>query len=125
MNTNLILNQKRIWLLATYLALYGAIELPAQEPPRLSAKGFNEGLELSWPATAQKVDGSVVRPYFELQRSYDFQHWQPVGERHRAATARGASMLSATLGLAEPHAYYRLLSIEPTATTKLGSGGAE
>src|SRR6266536_2008909 len=97
----------------------------SQEPARLSASHSNAGLELSWPATAQKADGSVVRPHFELQRTFDLQRWQPIGQRQRAATTAPGQTLSMTLALDGPSAFYRLLSIEPSTVAKLGSGGAE
>jgi hypothetical protein len=51
--------------------------------------------------------------------------WQPFGERLRAATTTSGEPLSAPLGLDQPHAFYRLLSIQPSNAEKLGSGGAE
>src|SRR6266540_2604805 len=78
----------------------------SQEPARLSAGHSNSGLELSWPATVQKPDGSVVRPYFELQRTFDLQRWEPIGERQRALTATFGQSLGATLPLDDSHAFY-------------------
>src|SRR5712692_1746436 len=97
----------------------------ASEPPKLSVVRSGTGLALSWPATVQRPDGSIIRPYFELQRSTDLQHWQPIGERQRAAAAAPDQSLSAPLALGEPRAFYRLLSVDPLAGTGLGSGGAE
>src|SRR5882724_9571305 len=97
----------------------------AEEPTRLSAKRSNARLELSWPATTPRADGSVVRPYFELQRTFDFQRWEPIGERQRAATAALGQSLSATQPLDDSKAFYRLLSIERNQIAKLGNGGAE
>src|SRR6266545_171269 len=102
-----------------------ALKAMAEEPTRLSAKRSNDGLELSWPATSEEADGSVVRPYFELQRTFDLQRWQPIGERQRALTATFGQSLGATLPLDDSHAFYRLLSIEPNPIAKLGNGGAE
>ena len=114
-------------MLSPIIALVVLVALPvrSQEPTRLSASHSNAGLELSWPATAQKSDGSVVRPYFELQRTFDLQRWQPIGERQRAAATAPGQTLNMTLALDGPSAFYRLLSIEPTTVAKLGSGGAE
>src|SRR5262245_12263896 len=114
-----------IYLRLGAMACFVVLPALSQEPMWLSASRSNASLALSWPAMIQKPDGSVVRPYFELQRSYDFQHWQPVSERQRAVGVSGNSILSATFGLDEPHAFYRLLSIEPSSGAKLGSGGAE
>src|SRR5262245_13491733 len=101
------------------------LNVPADEPPRLSVKRSNAGLELSWPATVQKTNGSVVRPYFELQRTFDFQRWEPIGERQRTLTATPRLSLSAMHPLDDPRAFYRPLSIEPGGVAKLGSGGVE
>ena len=103
-----------------------ALDVLAGEPTSLSAKRSNAGRELSWPATIQKTNGSVVRPYFELQRTFDFQRWEPLGERQRALTATLGQSLSATKSVNDSRAFYRLLSIEPTnGTNELGTGGAE
>jgi hypothetical protein len=102
-----------------------ALRVVAQEATRLSATRSNAGLELSWPATIQKTDGSVVRPYFELQRTFDFQRWEPIGERQRALTATLDLSLSATQPIDDSRAFYRLLSIEPGGVAELGSGGAQ
>jgi hypothetical protein len=110
---------------ATTLASLVALHALAEEPLRLSIKPSNDGVELSWPATMHKTNGSLVRPYFELQRTFDFQHWQPIGERQRAATAALGQSLSVTQPLDEGKAFYRLWSIEPIRGTNLGSGGAE
>src|SRR5262245_63971335 len=84
------------------IALVTAAELQAQEPLRLSVERSNGNLELSWPATIQKTNGSVVRPYFELQRTFDLQRWEPIGERQRALTATPGQSLSATQPLNDP-----------------------
>jgi hypothetical protein len=98
---------------------------PAAEPPKLILAPSATGVELSWPAAVPLPDGSIVRPYYEIQRSTDLQHWQPIGERLRAATPTLDQSLSASIGLTEPRAFYRLLSVEPLAGAGLGSGGAE
>lgn len=76
--------------------LANAVGPHAQEPARLSASCNGAGLQLSWPATAQRADGSVERPYFELQRFVDLQRWEPVGERQRSLGASLGQMLSVT-----------------------------
>src|SRR5262245_21502665 len=96
---------------------------------RRSAKAFaraiGRGVELSWAATVRKPDGSIIRPYFELQRSTDLQHWQPVGERLRAADQTPEQLLAAPVALGEPLAFYQLLSVDPVVGAGLGTGGAE
>jgi hypothetical protein len=94
-------------------------------PVRLSAERSSAGLEFSWPATLQNEDGSLTWPYFELQRTLDFQRWEPVGERQRAATGTAPSSLKATVTLNQARGFYRLLSVEADNLGKLGVGGAE
>jgi hypothetical protein len=74
-----------IHVCCTTLFCGAAFVSSAGEPPKLSLVRSGTGAELSWPATVQKPDGSIIRPYFELQRSTDLQQWQPIGERQRAA----------------------------------------
>src|SRR5438093_4183487 len=107
------------------LANLAALPAFAGEPAPLSAKLSNTVLELSWPATTQQTDGSVVRPYFELQRTFDLQRWEPIGQRQRSLATTPGLSLNATQPLDDSKAFYRLLSIEPNQVAKLGSGGAE
>src|SRR5687767_1636199 len=96
----------------------------AQEPPRLSLPPAGAGLELSWPGTWEKPDGSTIRPYFELTRSIDLLNWEPLGERQRAASPESGQTLSAMSPPDQRQAFYRLLAIEPRIS-KLGFGGTE
>src|SRR5947207_8760466 len=107
------------------IALASTGRLHAEEPPRLSLNQSATGLSLTWPAIVQKADGSVTQPYFELQRTFDLQRWEPIGERQRAVTATLGQSLRATQPLDGSKAFYRLLSIEPTTVATLGFGGAE
>ena len=107
------------------LLLAFSFNASADEITRLEIRRTGPWLEINWPAIVEKSDGSIIQPYFELQRSADFQQWQPIGERQRAATATPGQLLGVTLGTDEPHAFYRLLSIEPRDIAKLGTGGAE
>src|SRR5258708_7001553 len=119
------MNTKLLFTVTAALAFGAFAATAAEEPLRLSPSRAAAGLNLTWPATVQKADGSMVRPYFELQRSTDLQHWQPIGERQRAVAATPGQLLGATLGADGLRAFYRLLSIEPSSTTGLGTGGAE
>jgi len=110
---------------AIALASLVALQTVAEKATRLSVGRSNAGLELSWPAIAHQSDGSVVRPYFELQRSSDLQQWLPIGERQRAAASVPEAFLKVTLSLEDPHAFYRLMIVQPGAAASLGSGGAE
>ena len=107
----------------TTAALASLVTLQAlsEEGTRLSTSHSQARLELSWQATVQRADGSVGRPHFELQRSVDLEHWQPLGERQRADAATGSPFLTATLALDEPRAFYRLLAVEPGIDGRLGS----
>src|SRR5689334_15391404 len=121
MNKNCVRSTTAALALASLVTLRGLSE----EATRLSISRSQARLELSWPATVQRPDGSVGRPYFELQQSIDLEHWQPIGERQRGAAAAGSPLLSATLALDEPRAFCRLLAVEPSVASRLGSGGAE
>jgi hypothetical protein len=116
----------KIFLFAGFaLANLVAFHALGDEPTRLSVRRSNAGLELSWPGANQKTDGSVVRPYFELQRTFELQRWEPTGERQRALATTPSQSLGATQPLDDSKAFYRLLSIESAGVAKLGSGGAE
>src|SRR5207247_8750932 len=107
------------------LLLAFSFNASADEITRLEIRRAGPRLEINWPAIVEKSDGSIMQPYFELQRSVDLQQWEPIVERQRAATATPGQLLGVTLGTDEPHAFYRLLSIQPRDIAKLGTGGAE
>src|SRR5258706_15607690 len=107
------------------LANFVALQTMSAEPDRLSASHSDSGLELSWPATVQQSDGSVARPYFELQRTLDFRRWQPIGERQRAATQAPGERLGVTVELDQQQGFYRLLRIPAGGIAKLGPSGEE
>ena len=111
--------------LSVLLVLLITFAARADEPPPLSLRLDGLGLELSWPATQAQSDGSVLRPYFELQRSADLTHWEPFGERLRVATIAPGTELSVTAPFDDPAGFFRLLTVEPAAATTLASGGAE
>lgn len=97
----------------------------AQPAPRLILDRRSSSLELSWPGSLPKADGSVERPFFELQRSTDLRAWQPFGERLRASVTAPGQTLSVTPSDAEAAGFFRLLQIEDRPATGLGQGGAE
>jgi len=107
------------------LALFISVKAQAQGPPRLSVRPTDAGIELSWPAAQKQPDGTLVSPYFELQRSADLRQWQPVGERMRGAAAAPGDVLRFTATKGAGAAFYRLLAIQPFSSTNLGTGGAE
>ena len=93
------------------------------QQPSLSVELSTNGLQLSWPGSVRQNDGSIVRPYFELQRSIDLRSWRPIGQRHHAPA--DIERLLVQVAPSEPLGFYRLLSVTPPATARLGSGGAE
>jgi hypothetical protein len=97
----------------------------AQPAPRLDLDRRSSGLEISWPGSLTKPDGSVERPFFELQRSTDLRAWQPFGERLRASITAPGQTLSVTPSDAEAAGFFRLLQIEARPAAGLGQGGAE
>jgi hypothetical protein len=99
--------------------------LATADAPPLSLRRSNDALDLSWPATTHHVDGSVVRPSFEVQRSLDLRLWRPLAEPLRAGADTTESALHLTLDPRESLAFYRLLSVDPPPVTKLGVGGEE
>jgi hypothetical protein len=82
-------------------------------------------LKIHWPSQSVGNGGTAVFPEFEVQRSTDLSHWQPVGERQRGSAALPDLSLSLGLGTDQPCAFYRLLVVGQPATAQLGSGGAE
>src|SRR5712692_4379594 len=82
-------------------------------------------LEIHWPSQSVGNDGTAVFPWFEVQRSTDLNHWQPLGERQRGSAALPDLSFSLALGTDQPLAFYRLLVVEQPALAQLGSGGAE
>ena len=82
-------------------------------------------LKIGWPSQSVGNGGTAVFPWFEVQRSTDLNHWQPVGERQRGSAALPGLSLSLALGSDQPGAFYRLLEIQQPAVANLGSGGAE
>jgi hypothetical protein len=111
----------RVWLITVSVVSITS----ANEPTRLSWRPSQTGLEVSWPGVIKANDGSTVRPYFELQQSFDLRLWKPVGERQHARADTLASTLGLSLSLGQPNAFYRLLSVEAPETASLGIGGAE
>jgi hypothetical protein len=89
----------------------------------LSRDGPN--LKIHWPSQSVGSGGTAVFPWFEVQRSTDFNQWQPLGERQRGSAALPDLSLSLALGTDQPRAFYRLLVVEQPAVANLGSGGAE
>ena len=77
-------------------------------------------LAIHWPSQSVGNGGTAVFPWFEVQRSTDLNHWQPVGERQRGSAALPDLSLSLALGTNEPCAFYRLLVVEQPAVANLG-----
>src|SRR5215468_8389889 len=115
----------QIYVIGITIACCNGFFSSAEESAKLSVFRSDTGVELSWPATVQNQDGSIIRPYFELQRTTDLLHWQPIGERLRVTASTPGLSLSARLGSDEPRVFYRLLSVTPLTSAGLGTGGAE
>jgi hypothetical protein len=79
-----------------------SLAFAAEAPPQLSTHRSAAVNELSWPATIRKPDGSIVRPFFELQRSTGLRQWKPFGERLRAPVNATDQVLSTTAPASEP-----------------------
>ena len=109
-------------ILAVSLA---AVKNLAAQPPMLTIQRTGDTFDLTWPATQSMPDGSVQRPYFELQRSDDLTQWKPLGERQRALNSTPGQSLSATDVGSLSSGFFRLLTLEPAAPAPLASGGVE
>jgi len=95
------------------------------DSPHLSVERLPGSLQLSWPSTTEQANGSILRPWFELQRSIDLQSWKPMGERFRATAGAAGELYRVNVDIHEPRAFYRLLSVTPPGSANLGAGGAE
>jgi hypothetical protein len=80
------------------------------------------GLQLDWQGAVALADGTVERPWFEVQFSTDLRTWTPVAERVRASDV---GSLRQSLSADQPRGFYRILSVRPLAMSGLGEGGAE
>src|SRR5690348_1266870 len=83
-------------------------------------------LEASWPARAQRADGSTAFPLFQLQRSLDLQNWVSEGSSLQGSAEAGDT-LSLQLSPANAAEFFRLSArfsgVMKAAT--VASGGAE
>src|SRR5437764_15244930 len=77
------------------------IAFGAADSPKLSIQRSTDVNQLSWPGTLRKADGSISRPFFELQRSADLRQWKPFGERLRAPVTATDQILSITPPLSD------------------------
>ncbi|MCI0536624.1 MAG: hypothetical protein L0Z50_15500 [Verrucomicrobiales bacterium] len=116
---------KRALLVLTLNTAVLSMLRAAEAPLKLSVHHSSNGNELTWPATIRKLDGSIVRPFFELQGSTDLRSWLPLGERLRAPEARNGQVLSVTPPATEALGFFRLLQIDPPAAATLGQAGAQ
>jgi hypothetical protein len=69
------------------------------------------------------MSGTNVRPFFEVHRSVDLKRWEPVGERQRSVAAQ--DRLGLDVASDGPLAFYRVLTIGPSAANALAGEGAE
>src|SRR5438105_4960309 len=107
------------WTHSVLLALsLIALESKAGERSRLTIGESNSNLQLSWPAITAKPDGSLDRPFFEVQRSTDLRNWHPFAERMRAPVNTADQTLSVTPPGSGPLGFFRLLRAELPAVAK-------
>lgn len=97
----------------------------AAEGPSLRLERAPAELHLAWPATRPRPDGSVGRPWFEVQFSPDLVSWQPTGQRVQAQGDAVDEELRLALPPSMPQGFYRLLAVEPAALAAPGQGGPE
>src|ERR1043165_1294243 len=81
-------------------------------------------MRVSWPATLNSND-PIERPYFEVQRSFDWRGGEPVGERQRGPLAKPPDRLSLLINTTEPQAFYRLLGIRALAAAEPATNAAQ
>src|SRR5688572_8380233 len=107
------------------LVLVVSLLVPGQaaDTVRLEIQRAPGQIEMNWPAATRQAGGSMVRPYFEVQRTFDFRRWAPVGERLRAPGPGDKLRIQLEAGL--PRSFYRVLEIAPRSVAKLAAGGAE
>ncbi|MBL9135905.1 MAG: DUF3160 domain-containing protein [Verrucomicrobiales bacterium] len=109
-----------------FLGILGVLEtssLGAQATgPSVRLDRQTVGLQLDWQGALAQPDGTVERPWFEVQFSTDLRTWTPVAERVRASEVE---VLRQTVSTDRPHGFYRILSVRPLARSGLGEGGAE
>lgn len=92
--------------------------------PQLEFKRTPAGQELQWPGTI-RTNGSIIRPYFEVQTSPDLRQWTPLGQRLRASSTTPDASLNLVPDIESPAAFFRLLQVPPPAVSKLALGGAD
>ena len=113
-----------LWLAVLPLAALGQ-SVSNNPNVKLTLSWDGPELKIHWPSQSVGNDGMAVFPEFEVQRSTDLSHWQPVGERQRGSAALPDLSLGLGLGTDQPLAFYRLLVVGQPPLGKLGSGGAE
>lgn len=102
------------------------VGLAVEAQPVLHVHPTASGLELRWQGAHAGPEGEVVRPYFELQRSTDLNHWEPIGLRTRLdVSASAGTDLSAFVPAGESHAFFRLLAVEPREQVRLAESSEE
>src|SRR5690349_17633497 len=119
---------KRSFLLAGQCVsvILCSVAARAADPIELKLGWNGTQLEASWPARAQRVDGSTAFPLFQLQRSDDLQNWSSEGSSLQGSADAG-EMLNVQLSPANAAGFYRL-SARFTGQIKaasVASGGAE
>src|SRR5689334_11884702 len=112
-------------LLAMALLVPGPWRLAADDALVLTGVRNAGGLNLSWLGTSTNTNYSVVRPYFEVQRSSDLRLWQPIGERLHTTGLAADPSLGVTLVFDQPNLFYRLMAVQPAKNLAPGTNGAQ
>jgi hypothetical protein len=98
---------------------------PAQNAIKLQLRPMDSQLELRWPAEWVSPTGNTNYPSYEVQRSDDLQHWQPIGQKLQG-TRGSPPELTALVGSGVPKGFYRVVGALPSAAPKvLAASGDE
>ena len=99
---------------------------PANTSPDLRLTFERGAHALSWPSPAPDFNGGNVRLFFELQRSVDLRHWEPLGQRLCAPADDQEQIMRVRLEMQDPAGFFRLLQVAPNpVVATLGFGGAK
>ncbi|MGE4181411.1 MAG: DUF3160 domain-containing protein, partial [Limisphaerales bacterium] len=94
----------------------------AAEGPRITLTLGQSQVHLEWPGSLTLPDGSTTQPWFEVQQSRDLDHWEPLGQRLRAAAGEAVRF---DLPADVPLGFYRVVAAGPQALASPAEGGAE
>ncbi len=92
----------------------------------LAIRAAGPRVELAWPSALSIPPQGPVFPEYEVQRSADLIHWEPIGGKVRAISGRSGPVLNLTLDT-QPGAYFYRVGADFYSQTaqQTGSGGTE